>query len=89
MIASGSAAGTYVPERMPAYRRTSTAYRPAANTGQNITLSPERLRLRLFSAAAQTVTTGRRRYFRLPANWPWTDVITSAIHRLQTLPNPG
>ncbi|MGW7585665.1 transposase [Kitasatospora sp. NPDC054768] len=34
-------------------------------------------------------TTGRRRYLRLARHWPWTDVITSALSRLQSLPNPG
>ncbi|MCH0560971.1 IS1380 family transposase [Streptomyces sp. MUM 16J] len=50
---------------------------------------PKRLRLRLFSAAAQLVTTGRRRIFRLAGHWPWTTVITSALDRLQALPTPG
>ncbi|MCX4774485.1 transposase [Streptomyces sp. NBC_01285] len=50
---------------------------------------PKRLRLRLFSAAAQLVTTGRRRWLRFTARWPWTDVITRAIQRLAALPNPG
>lgn len=50
---------------------------------------PKRLRLRLFSAAAQLVTTGRRRWLRFTARWPWTHVITRAIDRLQALPNPG
>jgi hypothetical protein len=50
---------------------------------------PRRLRLRLFSAAAQLVTTARRRHLRFPRHWPWTDVITGAIQRLEALPNPG
>lgn len=51
---------------------------------------PKRLRLRLFSAAAQLVTTtGHRRQLRFTARWPWTDVITRAIQRLAALPNPG
>jgi hypothetical protein len=60
-----------------------------ALTGPTRSWEPKRLRLRLFSAAAQLVTTSRRRYLRLPAHWPWTDVITAAADRLQTLPNPG
>jgi hypothetical protein len=40
---------------------------------------PRRLRLRLFSAAAQLVTTGRGRILRLAKHWPWTDVITEAL----------
>jgi hypothetical protein len=50
---------------------------------------PKRLRLRLFSAAAQLITTGRRRWLRLARHWPWTQVITAAFERLQALPNPG
>lgn len=50
---------------------------------------PRRLRLRLFSAAAQLVATGRRRHLRFARHWPWADVITSAIQRLAALPNPG
>uniref|UniRef100_UPI003D762394 transposase n=1 Tax=Actinacidiphila sp. bgisy167 TaxID=3413797 RepID=UPI003D762394 len=50
---------------------------------------PRRLRLRLFSAAAQLVTTGRRRVLRLAAHWPWTGAITQALQRLAALPNPG
>jgi hypothetical protein len=50
---------------------------------------PKKLRLRLFSAAAQIITTGRRRRLRFTARWPWTDVITHAIQRLAALPNPG
>ncbi|MDH6129200.1 hypothetical protein P3T39_006189 [Kitasatospora sp. GP82] len=50
---------------------------------------PKRMRLRLFSAAAQLVTSGRRRYLRLARHWPWTDVIIGAFERLQALPDPG
>ncbi|WP_377271683.1 IS1380 family transposase [Peterkaempfera sp. SMS 1(5)a] len=60
-----------------------------ALTGASRRWEPKRLRLRLFSAAAQLVTTGRRTYLRLARHWPWTDVITSAVDRLQSLPNPG
>uniref|UniRef100_UPI003899143C hypothetical protein n=1 Tax=Actinacidiphila yanglinensis TaxID=310779 RepID=UPI003899143C len=50
--------------------------------------SPLHLRLRLCSVAAQLVTTGRRRHLRFTRHWPWTDVITSAVQRLDALPNP-
>ncbi|MGW1549986.1 transposase, partial [Streptomyces sp. NPDC002346] len=60
-----------------------------ALTGKTRRWEPKRLRLRLFSAAAQLVNTGRRHWLRLPARWPWTDVIAHAIARLHTLPNPG
>ncbi|MFF3489628.1 hypothetical protein ACFYXC_41400 [Streptomyces sp. NPDC002701] len=43
--------------------------------------------MRLFSAAARLVTTGRRRWLRFTARWPWTDVITHAIRHLAALPN--
>ena len=60
-----------------------------ALTGQARRWEPRRLRLRLFSAAAQLITTGRRRHLRFALHWPFTDVITSAIERLDALPNPG
>ncbi|MFC4612876.1 IS1380 family transposase, partial [Streptomyces maoxianensis] len=60
-----------------------------ALTGKARLWEPRRLRLRLFSAAAQLITTGRRRHLRFTAHWPWTDHITTAIQRLETLPNPG
>ncbi|MBT2396196.1 IS1380 family transposase [Streptomyces sp. ISL-100] len=60
-----------------------------ALTGKPRLWEPRRLRLRLFSAAAQLVTTARRRHLRFTRHWPWTDVITGAIERLEALPNPG
>ncbi|WP_079149990.1 IS1380 family transposase [Streptomyces hygroscopicus] len=60
-----------------------------ALTGQARVWEPRRLRLRLFSAAAQLVTTGRRRILRLARHWPWTGEITDALKRLAALPNPG
>lgn len=60
-----------------------------ALTGKPRLWEPRRLRLRLFSAAAQLVTTARRRHLRFTRHWPWTDVITNAIQRLDALPNPG
>ncbi|MEU6774722.1 IS1380 family transposase [Streptomyces sp. NPDC046759] len=58
-------------------------------TGEIRRWEPRRLRLRLFSAAAQIVTTARRRHLRFARHWPWTDVITDALARLEALPNPG
>ncbi|MFE0256150.1 IS1380 family transposase [Streptomyces sp. NPDC059010] len=60
-----------------------------ALTGQARLWEPRRLRLRLFSAAAQLITTSRRRYLRVTQHWPWTDVIANALDRLHALPNPG
>ncbi|GHJ39439.1 hypothetical protein Sm713_82570 [Streptomyces sp. TS71-3] len=50
---------------------------------------PRRLRLRLFTAAGQLVTTSRRRILRLARHWPYTSHITAALERLSQLPNPG
>jgi hypothetical protein len=60
-----------------------------ALTGEARRWEPKRLRLRLFSAAARLVASGRRRWLRLGRHWPWTAVITAAFERLQNLPNPG
>ncbi|MFC8658716.1 IS1380 family transposase [Streptomyces parvus] len=60
-----------------------------AMTGKTRRWESRRLRLRLFSAAAQIVTTARRRHLRFARHWPWTDVITDALARLEALPNPG
>ncbi|WP_445402186.1 IS1380 family transposase [Streptomyces sp. LE64] len=60
-----------------------------ALTGETRRWEPRRLRIRLFSAAAQLVTTARRRHLRFARHWPWTDVITDALARLEALPNPG
>ncbi|GAB2327178.1 IS1380 family transposase [Streptomyces variabilis] len=60
-----------------------------ALTGTARLWEPRRLRLRLFTAAGQLVTTGRRRILRLARHWPWTSHITDALDRLALLPNPG
>ncbi|MFI9411349.1 IS1380 family transposase [Nocardia gamkensis] len=44
---------------------------------------PERLRLRLFSAAARIARHARRTHLRFPAHWPHTDLILTALARLQ------
>ncbi|MFJ7182421.1 IS1380 family transposase [Streptomyces massasporeus] len=60
-----------------------------ALTGKARLWEPRRLRLRLFTAAGQLVTTGRRRFLRIARHWPWTHEITDALERLALLPNPG
>ncbi|MFI1510039.1 transposase [Streptomyces sp. NPDC020597] len=60
-----------------------------ALTGRARLWEPRRLRLRLFTAAGQLVTTGRRRILRLARHWPWTGHITAALDRLTQLPSPG
>ncbi len=57
--------------------------------GETRRWEPRRLRFRLSSAAAQIVTTARRRLLRFARHWPWTEVITKALTRLEALPNPG
>ncbi len=49
---------------------------------------PKRLRLRLFSCAGRIVKGSRRLRLRLARTWPWNDLITTAITRLQALPAP-
>ncbi|MFD3656574.1 transposase [Streptomyces sp. NPDC058620] len=60
-----------------------------ALTSETRRWEPRRLRLRLFSAVAQIATTARRRHLRFARHWPWIDVITDALTRLEALPNPG
>ncbi|MCX4482354.1 IS1380 family transposase [Streptomyces anulatus] len=60
-----------------------------ALTGKPRLWEPRRLRLRLLSAAAQLITTARRRHLRFACHWPWTDVITNAIRQLDARPSPG
>ncbi len=60
-----------------------------ALTGETRRWEPRRLRIRPFSAAAQLVTTARRRYLICARHWPWTDVITEAIIWLEALPTPA
>lgn len=60
-----------------------------ALTAQIRRWEPKKLRLRLFAAAAQLVTTGRRRRLRFTTRWPWTDETTRATDRLNALRAPG
>ncbi len=59
-----------------------------ALTGTARLWEPRRLRLRLFTAAGQLVTTGRRRILHLARHWPWTGVNTDALNQLALPPNP-
>jgi Transposase DDE domain group 1 len=56
-----------------------------ALTGPARRWEPKRLRLRLLSAAGRVVRGSRRVKLRLAARWPWTNDITAAITRLQSL----
>lgn len=45
---------------------------------------PKRIRLRLLAVAGRIISTGRRRYLRLPRGWPWSDLIETGWTALQT-----
>ena len=49
------------------------------------TWEPKRLRLRLLSVAGRIVRTARRRFMRLPRDWPWTDAVLAGHRRLAAL----
>lgn len=44
---------------------------------------PKRLRLRLLAVAGRIITSGRRRFLRLPRGWPWSDLIETGWTALQ------
>ena len=50
---------------------------------------PKTLRYRVLNAAARLVRGGRRRRWKIAANWPWAEAITRAWRRITLLPNPG
>jgi hypothetical protein len=50
---------------------------------------PKTLRYRVLHAAARLVRGGRRRRWKIAANWPWAEAITSAWQRITALPDPG
>jgi Transposase DDE domain group 1 len=50
---------------------------------------PKTLRYRVLNAAARLVRGGRRRRWKIAANWPWADAITRAWQRITALSDPG
>jgi hypothetical protein len=50
---------------------------------------PKRLRYRVLHTAARLVRGQRRRWLRIPANWPWATQITAAFDRIAAIPAPG
>jgi Transposase DDE domain group 1 len=50
---------------------------------------PKTLRYRILNAAARLVGGGRRRRWKIAANWPWAEAITRAWQRIAALPDPG
>ena len=50
---------------------------------------PKTLRYRVLNAAARLVRGGRRRSWKIAANWPWAEAITRAWQRICALPDTG
>ena len=50
---------------------------------------PKTLRYRVLNAAARLVRGGRRRRWKIAANWPWAEAITRAWQRICALPDTG
>jgi Transposase DDE domain group 1 len=50
---------------------------------------PKTLRYRVLNAAARLVRGGRRRRWKIPANWSWAEAITRAWQRITALPDTG
>ena len=48
---------------------------------------PKTLRYRVLHAAARLVRGGRRRRWKIPANWPWAGAVTRAWQRICALPD--
>jgi hypothetical protein len=48
---------------------------------------PKTLRYRILHAAARLIRGGRRRRWKIPANWPWAEAITRAWQRITALPD--
>jgi hypothetical protein len=57
--------------------------------GDLATAEPKTLRYRVLNAAARLVRGGRRRRWKIAANWPWAEAITRAWQRITALPDPG
>jgi hypothetical protein len=57
--------------------------------GELATAEPKTLRYRVLNAAARLVRGGRRRRWKIAANWPWAEAITRAWQRITALPDPG
>ena len=61
----------------------------AALDGDLARAEPKTLRHRLLHAAARLVRGGRRRTLKIAGNWPWSDQIVTAWHRIQAIPHPA
>ncbi len=47
---------------------------------------PKTLRYRILHAAARLTRSGRRRYLKIAATWPWAPAIVTAWNRITALP---
>jgi hypothetical protein len=56
-----------------------------ALTGDWRAVEPKTLRLKLFTAAARLIRTGRRRILDLDPDWPWVDPVLTGLQRLAWL----
>ena len=54
--------------------------------GELATAEPKKLRYRLLHVAARLTRGGRLLRLRISATWPWRHELTTAFHRLATLP---
>ena len=55
--------------------------------GELARAEPKTLRYRILHAAARLIRGGRRRRWKIPANWPWAEAITRAWQRITALPD--
>src|ERR1019366_3405332 len=56
--------------------------------GDLATAEPKTLRYKILHTAARIAKGQRRRYLRIPAQWPWARDITQAFTRIMALPPP-
>jgi hypothetical protein len=57
-------------------------------TGQLARAEPATLRYRLLAVPARLTRGQRRRWLRLPAHWPWSHALATAIDKIRQLPLP-
>ncbi len=55
-------------------------------TGELASAEPKRLRQRILHVAAKLVRHGRRTHLKLDRDWPWSEALAAAFHRLRTIP---
>jgi hypothetical protein len=63
--------------------------RPLALIGPLATREPKALRYRLLHVPGRLTRSARRRRLRIPAVWPWVDVLVAAFARVAAIPLPA